>query len=373
MLKLVYVGGLGMMAGPASLHLTPATTARVLRVHDRGSSGGSRDRFRSAWKKHGAELVSDFDRLVGDGNIDGVVICAGKNGDDLSLVAQLTPLLEKQSGSRAFILHLSTVSPAFVNSAAQFCGDAGVDYVNYPLTGGPLGASLGGSSPQGMLILASGQRPIYQRLLPMLEQLGNPRYFGDDPGAGAITKLIGHHLVFNGLAGISAATAIHSAHFNRGQLGGEEQSEFLRFLNGGAGGTRQWDVGMSKGIAENVWDAGFLIPHAVVDAIYAARLALDCALPRFSVQSVINIAYAFSFVLDRYPGMVLATHAIVREMVSTHSASIDEFMKKNGAFHNEGDSLLDACINSLPDAVKRSVLLSPRPQDFADAVASNTN
>ena len=88
MLRLVYVGGLGMMAGPAAIHLTPAETAQVLRVHDRGKPGRQRDRFRSVWQEHGAELVPDFDQLIGDGEIDGVVVCAGKNGDDLPLIVQ---------------------------------------------------------------------------------------------------------------------------------------------------------------------------------------------------------------------------------------------------------------------------------------------
>ena len=98
---------------------------------------------------------------------------------------------------------------------------------------------LGGASDNGMLILASGQRPLYERLLPTLELLGRPRYFGEAPAAGAITKLIGHHLVFNGLVGIGSGAALHSAQLNNDRLGGEAQADYLGFLNGGAGGTRR--------------------------------------------------------------------------------------------------------------------------------------
>ena len=39
MIQLAYVGGLGLMAGPAGTHLKPDGPARVLRVHDRGNPG----------------------------------------------------------------------------------------------------------------------------------------------------------------------------------------------------------------------------------------------------------------------------------------------------------------------------------------------
>jgi 3-hydroxyisobutyrate dehydrogenase len=369
MLKLAYVGGLGLMAGPASIHLTPQETAQVLRVHDRGTPGKQRDSFRAAWREHGAELVPDFDRLVGPGEIDGVVVCAGKNGDDLPLIAQLARLLQARCQSRPFILHLSTVSPAFALNASSFCQNSQVDYANYPLTGGPLGAMLGGADAKGMLILASGPEALYQRLLPMLRKLGHPRYFGASDSAGAVTKLIGQHLVFNGLNGVTAAAALHSAFFNEGKLGGDEQADYLSFLNGGAGGTRQWDVALKKGVAEGVWDAGFNIRHAVVDAIYAAQLAIDNGLPRFAIQSIINTAFAFSFVLERYPQQSLATHAIAREMLGSSAVELDRFMEDNAAFAaNPGDSLA-ACIDSLPEQVRESVVLEPLPAYFEDEAA----
>lgn len=370
MLRLAYVGGLGMMAGPASLHLTPADVAQVVRVHDRGSQGGERDRFREAWREHGAELVADFDQLVGSGDIDGLVVCAGKNGDDLPIIARLTALLAERCERRPFILHLSTLSPNFSEVASGFCADKGVDYANYPLTGGPLGASLGGADPKGMLILASGERSLYDRVLPLLKKLGHPRYFGEQPGAGAITKLIGHHLVYNGLAGISAATALHAACFNQGQLGGEVQGNYLGYLNGGAGHTRQWDVAMSKGVLQGVWDQGFLIPHAVVDAVYAGQLALDQELARYVLQPMLNTALSFAFIQHKYPQQVHATHAVVRELLQPHARELDEFMLANGALEADPAVALKRAEQALPESVARTVLASPTREQFEDAFAS---
>jgi len=369
MLKLVYIGGLGMMSGPAAIHLTPADSARVMRVHDRGSKGEQKVSFRLAWREHGAQLVPDIDQLIGDGALDGVVVCAGKNGDDLPIIARLTRLLQSRCSHPVFILHLSTVGPPFVEAATRFCRQAGIGYANYPLTGGPLGAMLGGDDPKGMLILASGERPLYERLLPMLQKLGHPRFFGEAPAAGAVTKLIGQHLVFNGLTGISSATALHAAQFNQHQIGGEDQVDYLAFLNGGAGGTRQWDVAMKKGVEERNWNAGFSINHAVVDTIYAARLAIDSGLPRFNVQPIIDVAFAFSYVLQRYPDATLATHAVVREMVGPQAAALDRFMTDQGAFGTSVEESLAACIGSLPGHVQRTVWMSPTLEEFEQAAA----
>ncbi len=364
MLNLAYVGGLGMMAGPASVHLTPPTSARVLRFHDRGTPGEHRDGFRAAWREHGAVGVATMDELVGVGDLDGVVVCAGKNGDDLLIIRELTRLLAERSKARPFILHLSTVSPRFAEVATGYCGSLNVDYANYPLTGGPLGARLGGADPKGMLILASGSQELYQRVEPVLKRLGHPRYFGVSPSAGSITKLIGHHLVFNGLNGIASATALHAENFNQGNLGGESQVEYLSFLNGGAGGTRQWEVGMHKGVADGVWDQGFSVVHAVVDAIYAARLALESGLPRISVQAMIHTALGFSFLYKKYPDHRFATHAIVREMVAANARALDEFMHENGAFGDDMRVAIDAALGSLPERIQASALLDISMDDF---------
>ena len=69
-------------------------------------------------------------------------------------------------------MHMSTVSAGFTVAAHAFCTQLGIGYVNYPLTGGPLGAQLGGGHPNGMLIQASGDQGLYERLEPTLKVLG---------------------------------------------------------------------------------------------------------------------------------------------------------------------------------------------------------
>ncbi|MGD9305606.1 MAG: NAD(P)-binding domain-containing protein, partial [Desulfobacterales bacterium] len=241
-IKLVGIGGMGLMLSPSAKHLKPEGPARFLRIHDRGTKDDRRDLCRQAWKDHGADLVHDYEPLVGDGDYDGIVICAGKNGDDCDIFRALVPHMQKNKKGQPFILHLSTVSAGFAQAAYDFLSAEGIDYVNYPLTGGPLGAE-----NANMLILASGSESIYSRLEPTLQTIGNPKYFGTSVTAGAEVKLIGQLMVFNGLVGICSAAALKSECFQE-EISGSEQAEFFDFLNGGAGGTRQWDVAISKGV-----------------------------------------------------------------------------------------------------------------------------
>ena len=353
------------MAGPAGTHLKADGPAQVLRVHDRGTAGEQKDAFRTSWREHGAELVSTFDAVIGDGQLDGVVVCCGKNGDDVAIIAQLASLMRERCASQPFILHMSTVSAGFTTAAKAYCASRGVGYVNYPLTGGPLGAQLGGGHPNGMLILTSGDSGLYDRLEPTLHVLGRPKYYGDSVSAGAETKLIGQHLVFNGCTGICSGAALYAECFANGAMGGPQQADYFDFLNGGAGGTRQWDVALSKGVKDDDWGTGFSVRHAVVDAIYAAKLAQEKGLPRLSIQPMLNITLAFAFLLQKYPQHSMATHAIARELLASTSGELDTFMYDNGALAPDVNTCLATSIAALPPEVQQTVLLDVSEGDFS--------
>jgi 3-hydroxyisobutyrate dehydrogenase len=356
-LTLVGVGGLGLMLSPSAKHLKPGGPAVYKRIHDRGAEDPRRDACRRAWREHGAELVSDYESLVGDGDFDGVVICAGKNGDDLEIIRALTPLLPQRPENPCFILHLSTVSAGFAQAAHDFLAGRGVQYANYPLTGGPLGAETA-----KMLILASGDAALYERLEPMLEAIGSPKYFGEGATLGAEVKLIGQLMVFNGLLGISSAAALKAECFGE-SLVGADQAAFFDFLNNGAGGTRQWDVALSKGVRDDVWDQGFMIHHAVVDAIYAAQLGREKGLPAAAVFSILAVAVAFAFVLKKSGGAPQATHAVAREFLAENAAELDAFAADVLTFPDVPAGL-DRCIAALPEKVQRTIALDVDEASF---------
>ena len=356
-MKFVGIGGMGLMLSPSAKHLKPGGPARFLRIHDRGTKDDRRDMCRQAWKDHGADIVHDYEDLVGDGDYDGVVICAGKNGDDCDIFRALLPLMQRSKKGRPFILHLSTVSAGFAQAAYDFLSAEDIDYANYPLTGGPLGAE-----NANMLILASGSESIYSRLESTLQAIGNPKYFGSSVTAGAEVKLMGQLMVFNGLMGICSAAALKSECFQE-ELSGSEQAEFFDFLNGGAGGTRQWDVALSKGVRDYTWDQGFMTHHAVVDAIYAAKLCRERGLPALAVIPMVATALTFAYLLNKYDGVPLATHAIVREMIQKNASELDDFTTRHVSY-TDLDASIKNSIAVLPQRVKDSVMLDINKDNF---------
>jgi len=345
-LRLVGIGGLGKMLGPSATHLRDGGVARYLRMLDRGTKDEYRDQCRKAWHEHGTKLVPSFAELIGDGDFDGVVICAGKNGDDYKIIKEL--VLSNKIKSK-FILHLSTVSCDFVRATAEFCKKHTVHYVNYPLTGGAKGAA-----SAKMLVLASGDEVFYQRLLPMLQLIGVPKYFGENAANAAAVKLIGHVLVFHGLLGISLAAVLHQSIFQYDSLN-EKQIEFFDFLNNGAGGTRQWDVTLRQALQNNNWQDGFLLKHAVIDAIYTAQLLVENNIPGLLILPLMEVTLLFSYLLNQPQSDTLATSAVADLISRAPQELPDSFIKKNISL--DINLCIKNCVLSLPDQIRQTLML----------------
>ena len=342
------------MASPMAVHWRKKDQVQVQAVHDRGSPGERREHCRSRWQEYGTRLVPSLEELFRPEPLDGIFICCGKNGDDLPLISKLGKLLSEQNSKseKPFICHMSTVSACFSRAAADFCQSISIDYLNYPLTGGPAGAE-----KASMLILASGSKELFEKLAPILNYLGNPRYFGERIEAAPEVKLIGHLMVFNGLLGICSALSLHSECFQNGKLGGREQTDFFDFLNTGAGGTTQWNLIARLGIKDGIWHEPFPIKYAAIDAIYAAQLCLERKVSLLAIQSIVNIALAFSYLLNS-SDTELATHALVREMIQTRKEELDQFIIKHSAPLENQDLAIKNCVASLPNQLAASVALS---------------
>ena len=343
------------MLSPAARHLSaPDCPGKVIRVLDRGKPGAGRQDRRARWKEHGARLVASYDELLTHDHgelVDGVLICAGKNGDDRPIVRDVVQRLSaawKEGQTPRFILHLSTVSARFAQAAAEFAAARGVLYANYPLTGGPAGADAA-----TMLILACGDPGLYERVRPVLEFLGKPRFFGEFPTAGAETKLIGHYLVFHGLLGIcSGAVLQHAAQPEAASV------EFFDFLNQGAGHTRQWELALRRGLADGNWDTGFYCRHGAVDALYAIQLGLDNGLMMTSLLPMFEIALLFALAVQSSVGQQaeFATQAIYQHLMGAHGQTANQLLADLVDLRNPRKSL-ENVLSVLPPPIRQTVAL----------------
>lgn len=346
-LKLIAIGGLGNMLGPSAQHLAASNTATYIRVLDRGAAGKQKDAFRADWKKHGAQLVSTLPDLLGDGDFDGIVICAGKNGDDHQIFRELISKLGKQRSY--FILHLSTVSSDFVCATQAYCAAHGVQYVNYPLTGGAKGALTA-----NMLVLCSGDEKLYDKVEPMLQCIGKPKYFGERIDLAAGVKLIGHVLVFHGLLGVSLAVSLQKELFGFPTLD-KSQVEFFDFLNQGAGGIKQWDFAVRPGVLDDNWSQGFLIKHAVVDVIYTVQLLRQQNLPNLLTLALLEISLLFAYILQNYTQPDLTTQTVTHLLANTPKEELDHFLKAHLSF--DIDECVRNCVSALPEEIQKTLML----------------
>ena len=118
-----------------------------------------------------------------------------------------------------------------------------------------------------------------------------------------------------------------------------------------------------------MWDSGFLVRHAVVDAIYAAQLARSKGLPRLAVQPVLTLAFGFAHLLEARADEDLATHAITRELVASRAGELDAFLERHGAWTSDVDAALAGCIRALPASVRATVRADVAVRDFEQSAA----
>ncbi|MCG2633913.1 MAG: NAD(P)-binding domain-containing protein [Gammaproteobacteria bacterium] len=357
-LRLVAIGGLGLMLSPAAGHLGATGPARFLRIHDRGQQDERRDQARRAWCNQGTELVGEFEALVGDGDFDGVVICAGKNGDDLQILRALLPQLAR-CPAPPFILHLSTVSPGFVHAALEAAESLGIDYVNYPLTGGPAGAE-----QASMLILACGNRALYQRLEPLLQALGQPDYLGTQPARGAEIKLINHYLVFGGLHNITTAATLVATTLGA-SIDDAAVVKILDFLGEGVGGTRQWALSLRQGLDQGLWNRGFMLDHATIDALYALQMGVEKNLPIGALRPLADLILMFAYLLQHHPKERLATQAVIRVMQPESQQGLNQFFCRHDTpMTGRTLELLESRLLALPANLRGRVGLNVSAADL---------
>jgi 3-hydroxyisobutyrate dehydrogenase-like beta-hydroxyacid dehydrogenase len=361
MIRVALVGGLGMMLSPAAKHWRGCSAIEVVSVLDRGNSSMRCQVARRSWQDYGAECVPDYEALFRAGPIHAVIICAGKHGDDLGIITNILENWNFDNIEQPFILHMSTLSPKFVDAAYTVCQNQGLHYLHYPITGGVKGAQDG-----KLLIMASGEERLYQAFLPWLRCLGQPVYFGIHPSLATRVKLISHCMVFAGVLGMSSAISLREVALGEPMLG-QVAGQFFDDLNQGAGGSRQWELTFRQAVVDNQWDKGFNLEHAALDALYVADWLADLQISRMVSSTYLLIAASFVYLLQLYPQQALATQAILRILHGQAAKDFDVFLSERIDLGDLQGSL-QALVAALPKSMREKVMLSIKPSDFRVAV-----
>jgi 3-hydroxyisobutyrate dehydrogenase-like beta-hydroxyacid dehydrogenase len=184
--------GLGKMGRPLSLHLISAGFS--LRVYDRSAVAVD------ALVAHGAAAAASPAEVAAASD---VVCLSLPTPAAVEQVVWGTGGLVEGVRPGGVVLDFSTNGPATCRAVAARLGDLGAAYLDAPVSGGTAGAEAGTLS-----IMVGGARAHYERVLPLLQAVGQKIWYAGPLGSGAVVKLVNNLLVGINLTGAAEAMVL---------------------------------------------------------------------------------------------------------------------------------------------------------------------
>lgn len=130
------------------------------------------------------------------------------------------------------ILCMSTILPSTARTLAEKARDAGVGFLDAPVSGGPVVAELG-----ALAIMAGGDAALFERARPVLEAMGQSIHHVGEVGTGLAVKLVNNMIAIQTLPVVAESLRV-----------GIEQGvplakliEVIRDSSGDTWITRNWD------------------------------------------------------------------------------------------------------------------------------------
>jgi 3-hydroxyisobutyrate dehydrogenase-like beta-hydroxyacid dehydrogenase len=161
------------------------------------------------------------------------------------------------------IVEMSTISPVVARELAARCAEAGVDYLDCPVSGGPPGAEAG-----TLAIWVGGAKEALERARPVLDVLGRPdrvRHCGG-VGAGLAVKLAN-----NFLGAVNAAASAEALALARDA--GVDPQLVVEAVSDGTGANWQLANLFPRKVLQRDFEPGFRITHMAKDLRIAAEVA----------------------------------------------------------------------------------------------------
>ena len=223
--------GLGNMGGPIAANLVKAGTA--LLVHDAAGT--------AARAPAGAVIAADNLAVARGAE---VVVLSLPDGDIVhKVVAEMAALSPRRVHT---IIDTSTVGITAARAAHSKLAEAGIEYLDSPVSGGASGAR-----NASIAVMFAGSDAAYERYAPLLAPTAaKVVHVGREPGMGQAMKLLNNFLSGTALAATSEAIAF-------GETQGLEMATMLEVLNASTGRNTATDDKFSKRIIHGKYDAGF--------------------------------------------------------------------------------------------------------------------
>ncbi|QJP14116.1 NAD(P)-dependent oxidoreductase [Starkeya sp. ORNL1] len=164
------------------------------------------------------------------------------------------------------IADMSTISPVAVRRMAADLKAAGIDMVDAPVSGGPIGAKNATLS-----IMAGGEVDAFARARPFFEAMGTTINHVGVPGAGQAVKLCNQLICGINIQAICEAIAL-------GRASGVDLNQLREVLLGGSAASWMLDK-LGQSMIDGETGAGFRIDLMLKDLRLVQEQALSLAVP----------------------------------------------------------------------------------------------
>jgi 2-hydroxy-3-oxopropionate reductase len=180
-------------------------------------------------------------------------------------------------GARAgsVVIDMETIAPTVARAVAQSLAQKGVDMLDAPVSGGPMGAEQATLS-----IMAGGSAKVFERVKPLFECLGKTIVHVGDSGAGQITKACNQLALLVNAQGaaeamtLAARCGVDPARVREVMLGGVASSRVLELF-----GKRMVERDFAAGIETRLYHKDLNIvlglAHELGLAVPAAALVMQ--------------------------------------------------------------------------------------------------
>lgn len=181
--------------------------------------------------------------------------------DHVREVIETSPGLLIRAPKGSVVIDASTSDPTVSRELAQKVIEAGLAWLDAPVSGGPKGAATG---KLGMLL--GGEAATIERVMPLLEALSAKRTHVGGAGSGHVVKLANNYLCATNLIATGEAVAMAAR-------AGVDPAACLAGLNSGSGRSAVSEVNFPEWILSERFDSGFTTGLMRKDL----RLARDAA------------------------------------------------------------------------------------------------
>lgn len=227
-------------------------------------------------------------------------------------VVESSPGLLQHASAGSVIIDTSTSDPVVTRELARKVVEAGLEWLDAPVSGGPAGAAAGSL---GMLL--GGETATIERVEPMLKAMSARYTHVGAAGSGHVVKLANNYLCAAHLLTTAEAVAL-------AQRAGVAPEACLAGLNSGSGRSAVSEVNFSRWILSGAFDSGFTTGLMRKDLRLARDAAIDQGLSLDLLNSIVEKWHADSGALPDGADFNHITDAILGRASANGSPSSQE-------------------------------------------------